>query len=377
MFNSLVISYHLIWLLSRSVAIHAVPRPIYYYVSDQCRQRDIFQYEDAEEALDFTRAAIRRDTANFQSTLQDPYLSRPRQIADPNQANIFFWVYNKLINSRSFATILDQREQMLQYEESYDRDESTIRIECDNDHLDTVTPPGRWMRVNSIPFSPDQYPNPPIRNWLRTAGNIRPGGVVEYFDVANKMRETDRSNFCTSNPTAAAVLHMTPARGYPGQIEPRYVITICDTVLRVPPNARSMDAFLDSYPAGHSRNAAFSVASFYSFTGFRSLLFLYMLYQLPPLRKQPTASLNNNAVGLGDLASIFALGDRRAANHAGAFAWYDLLAGFADQGYVFTRSAGLQIDQIRGQPGYRPDSLRPALFGALTYDMRYLYNPNE
>ena len=79
-------------------------------------------------------------------------------------------------------------------------------------------------------------------------------------------------------------------------------------------------------------------------------------------------------VGVGDLASIIELGPGPSQNHAGAFAWYDLLAGFADRGYVFKISAAREINNVVRIAGFTPERLEPALTGPLTYDPRYVYS---
>ena len=370
MFSSLSFTSCLLWLLSRSLTIHALQGPTYYYISPLCQTNGLFTSANADEALNFTKAAIRRDNANYESVVYNS----PGPPADPNQSNIFWLIYSAKITDQAFAEILDDREQMMRYgyEESNDRSTSAIRIECDNDHDLYQTPPGRWRRVMNIPFSPDQDPNRPMQNSQRNPNALAPGTVVEYTDVLNRMRESAGSNFCTSNIRARAVLHNTPERDNQGQAEPRYVITICDSVQYAPTIMASMDTFFLS----SIRDEVLSTQSINLFGLFRSLLFLYMLYQLPPVGKQAVVTRGPRQVGLQDLPSIMSVGLEGTRNHAGAFAWYDLLAGFADRGYVFNVTNLRQIQAVKNRPGgWAPSMLDPALRGPLVYDARYVYPP--
>lgn len=373
MFSSLLVTYHLLWLLSRSLAIHALPGPIYYYISAQCQESGTFTSADADEALSFTKAAIRKDTENYENTLENIDLVRPP--ADVNQAFIFFWIYSAQINTTAFADVSDDREQMNRYQESSDRYTSTIRIECDNDRRITDHPPGRWQRVVDIPYSPDQNPNRPMQNSQRNQNTFAPGTVVEYTDVWNRMRANARSNFCYSNPAQMSVLHITPELYSNGQVEPRYVITICDSALNRPPVYQSMDGFFAS-PVSF-RNQIMTQAPLNLFSRLKSLQFLYMLYQLPPLGKQATVTQFGVPVGLGGLARIFKLGPNASRNHAGAFAWYDLLAGFADRGWVFRNAAAVRITRILKTQVSTPEMVAQALQGPLIYDSSYVYPPDD
>ena len=359
MLNSISISSHLLWLLLGSPVVHAVPGAIYYFISPQCQQNGVFTSADADEALGFTRAAVRRDSANYQAVRDG------RPLADPNQAAYFFWIYNREIEDIpiAFDEIITDREQILRYEETSDRSISTLRIECDDDR------PGRWQRVPNIPISLDQDPNRPIRNSQRDQNALAPGTVVEYTDIDNRMRETAASNFCYKLPSVSAVGHLTPERDNQGQVEPRYVLTICDMVMNTPPYLWSMNAFMGS----SYRDSVLYAAPIDVFSQFKSLLFLYTLYQLPPVSKEATVRKDATTANLADLASIFYLGLRESREFAGAFAWYDLLAGFADRGYIFNTVTATRIEDVTDIDGWTPQMLDLALTGPFGYDPAYVF----
>ena len=363
MFNSVLISFHLLWLLSRSPVVHALPGPLYYFISPQCQQSGTFTSAHADEALGFTKAAIRKDNENFEAVLEG------RPPADPNQANIFKWIYSMTTQDTAFARTMDDREQILRYEETSIRSISTLRIECDNDRSTSETPRGRWERVQDIPPSPDQDPNAPMQNSQRNQAALLPGSVVEYTDVDNRMRENAASKWCYNTRTTDAIWHTTPERDNQGQNEDRVVFTICDKVANTPPWAWSLDAFL----ASNRKDRILSVGNIDRFAGFGSVLFLYMLYQLPPLQKQMTVRQLATTADLNRLENIFYLNSWESQRSAGAYAWYDLLAGFADRGYVFKTSAAFGINNVTTSPGWTPNELVPALKGPLVYDPGYVF----
>lgn len=62
-------------------------------------------------------------------------------------------------------------------------------------------------------------------------------------------------------------------------------------------------------------------------------------------------TLGPRQVGFQDLPSIMSIGLERTWNHDGAFAWYDLLAGFADRGYVFKITNLRQTQAVKNRLG--------------------------
>ena len=127
--------------------------------------------------------------------------------------------------------------------------------------------------------------------------------------------------------------------------------------------------------ASPQRDEALDDGSIDPFAQFRSLLFLYMVYQLPPLNMQMTATRHGRIVGFGDLSSIIELGPRASWSFAGAFAWYDLLAGFANLGYVFSNDVVRQINHVINTAGWTPDDLDPILIWPLSYDPSHVFLP--